>query len=88
MGYCQEENDKQETKKNADELKATVKETLVSIQCQKLITSMPRRIEAAIKAKGAPDKVLSTYTISEHTFQKANNSQFFSFGLKYSNLLR
>ncbi len=26
MGYCQEENEKQETK-NADELKATVKET-------------------------------------------------------------
>ncbi len=40
---------------NADELKATVKETLASIppqQCHKLITSMPRRIEAVIKAKG------------------------------------
>ncbi|KAK3550107.1 hypothetical protein QTP86_020666 [Hemibagrus guttatus] len=35
--------------KNADELKATVKETWASIppqQCHKLITSMPRRIEA------------------------------------------
>ncbi len=45
--------------KNADEQKATVKETLVSIppqQCHKLITSMPRRIEAVIKAKGAPTK--------------------------------
>ncbi len=31
MGYCQEENEKQETKKNADELKATVKETWASI---------------------------------------------------------
>ncbi len=44
---------------NADELKATVKETLASIppqQCHKLITSMPRRIEAVIKAKGAPTK--------------------------------
>ncbi len=65
MGYCQEENDKQETK-NADELKATVKETWASIppqqchklitsippqQCDKLITSMPLRIEAVIKAK-------------------------------------
>ncbi len=30
MGYCQEENEKQETK-NADELKATVKETWASI---------------------------------------------------------
>ncbi len=43
--------------KNADELKATVKETWASIppqQCHKLITSMPRWIEAVIKAKGAP----------------------------------
>ncbi len=55
---CQEENEKQETK-NADELKATVKKTCASIppqQCHKLITSMPRRIEAVIKAKGAPTK--------------------------------
>ncbi len=45
--------------KNADELKATVKETWASIppqQCHKLITSMPRRIEAVIKAKEAPTK--------------------------------
>ncbi len=45
--------------KNADELKATVKETWASIppqQCHKLIISMPRRIEAVIKAKGAPTK--------------------------------
>ncbi len=44
---------------NADELKATVKETWASIppqQCHKLITSMPRRIETVIKAKGAPTK--------------------------------
>ncbi len=44
---------------NADELMATVKETWASIpaqQCHKLITSMPRRIEAVIKAKGAPTK--------------------------------
>ncbi len=36
-----------------------VKETWASIppqQCHKLITSMPRRIEAVIKAKGAPTK--------------------------------
>ncbi len=42
---------------NADELKAAIKETWASIppqQCHKLITSMPRRIEAVIKAKGAP----------------------------------
>ncbi len=45
--------------KNSDELKATVKETWASIppqQCHKLITSMPRRIEAVIKAKGSPTK--------------------------------
>ncbi len=44
---------------NADELKATVKETWASIppqQCHKLITSMPCRIEAVIKVKGAPTK--------------------------------
>ncbi len=44
---------------NADELKATVKETWASIppqQCHKLITSMPRQIEAVIKAKVAPTK--------------------------------
>ncbi len=44
---------------NADELKATVKETWASIppqQCHKLITSMPRRTDAVIKAKGAPTK--------------------------------
>ncbi len=45
--------------KNADELKATVKETWASIppqQCHKLITSMPRLIETVIKAKGVPTK--------------------------------
>ncbi len=44
---------------NADELKATVKATWASTppqQCHKLISSMPRRIEAVIKAKGAPTK--------------------------------
>ncbi len=44
---------------NADELKATVKETWASIppqQCHKLITSMSRRIEAVIKVKWAPTK--------------------------------
>ncbi len=51
MRYCQEENEKPETK-NADELMATLKETWASIppqQCHKLITSMPRRIETVIK---------------------------------------
>ncbi len=45
--------------KNADELKATIKETWASIppqQYHKLITSTPHRIEAVIKAKRAPTK--------------------------------
>ncbi|KAI2652116.1 F-box only protein 16 [Labeo rohita] len=45
---AKKENEKQETK-NADELKATVKETWASIpphQCHRPITSMPRQIEA------------------------------------------
>ncbi len=44
---------------NADDLKAAIKATCASIppqQCHKLITSMPCRIEAVIKAKGAPTK--------------------------------
>ncbi len=44
---------------NADDLKATVKETWASIppqQCHKLITSMPCRIEAVMKAKRASAK--------------------------------
>ncbi len=44
---------------NADDLKAAIKETWASIppqQCHKLITSMPCRIEAIIKAKGALTK--------------------------------
>ncbi len=45
--------------KNADELKATIKETWAFIppqQCHKLITSTPRRIQTVIQAKGAPTK--------------------------------
>ncbi len=59
MGYCQEEDERPPEPNNADELKATVKEPWASIppqQCHKLITSMPRRIEAVIKAKVAPTK--------------------------------
>ncbi len=39
----------------------------------------------------SPYQVLSTYTVNEHTFQKASNSlkMFFFIGLmKYSDLLR
>ncbi|CAJ0966181.1 unnamed protein product [Ranitomeya imitator] len=44
---------------NADELKAAIKATWASItsqQCHRLITSMPRRIDAEIDAKGSPTK--------------------------------
>ncbi|KAK3568578.1 hypothetical protein QTP86_008786 [Hemibagrus guttatus] len=53
--------------KNADELKATVKEIWASIppqQCHKLITSMPRPIEAVIKAKVLPKPQVSYKTTS------------------------
>ncbi len=78
---------------NADDLKAAIKATWASIppqQCHKLITSMPRRIEAVIKAKGAPTKYWVhiskwTYFPEGQQFTK----KFFFIGLiKYSNLLR
>ncbi len=62
---------------NADDLKATVKETWASIPPQQWPQTdhlHARRIEAVIKAKGAPTKYWVTYTVNEHTFQKANNS--------------
>ncbi len=79
---------------NADELKATIKETWASIppqQCHKLITSMPRRIEAVIKAKGALPSIECIY--SKLTYfpegQLFTKKMFYFFiGLKYSNLLR
>ncbi len=52
-------NDHGVTVLDSDDLKAAIKATWASIppqQCHKLITSMPRRIEAVIKAKGAPTK--------------------------------
>ncbi len=51
---------------NADDLKAAIKETWASIppqQCHKLITSMPRRVEAVFKAKGAPIFLLVLWSI-------------------------
>ncbi len=78
---------------NADDLKATVKETWASIppqQCHKLITSMPRRIEAVIKAKGALPSI--DYIYSKLTYfpegQQFTKNVFFIGLVKYSNLLR
>ncbi len=60
---------------NADDLKAAIKATWAFItpeQCHRLITFMPRRIDAVIHAKGAPTK----YWVhrNEHTFQKPDIS--------------
>ncbi len=51
---------------NADDLKAAIKETWASMppqQCHKLITSMPHRIEAVIKAKGALPSIEYIYSL-------------------------
>ncbi len=75
--------------KNADELKVTVKETWASIppqQCHKLITSMPRRIEAVITAKGAPTKYW--VHIQEMNILPRRPTIHHFFFMKYSNLLR
>ncbi len=58
MEYCQEENAKQETKK-CRWAEGHCQRNLgfhTPQQCHKLINSIPRRIEAVIKAKGAPTK--------------------------------
>ncbi len=58
MGYCQEEDERHQTQQ-CRWPEGAIKETWASIppqQCHKLITSMPRRIEAVIKSKGAPTK--------------------------------
>ncbi len=77
---------------NADELKATVKEPWASIppqQCHKLITSMPRRNEAVIKAKGAPTKYwVHSKLTSFPEGQQFTQKNFFIGLMKYSNLLR
>ncbi len=76
------------------DLKATVKETWASIppqQCHKLITSMPRRIEAVIKAKGAPTKYwvhIQYMNILSTEGQQFTKNVFFIGLMKYSNLLR
>ncbi len=69
MGYCQEENEKQETKKcrwaeGHCQRNLGFGASIPPQQCHKLITSMPRRIEAVIKAKGAPTK----YEYSKWTY--------------------
>ncbi len=80
---------------NADDLKATVKETWASIppqQCHKLITSMPRRIEAVIRLKQKEPLPSIEYIYSKWTYfpegQQFTKHVFFIGLMKYSNLLR
>jgi len=60
---------------NADDLKSAIKATWASItpeQCHRLSSSMPRRIDAVIHAKGGPTKYLVHR--NKHTFQKPDIS--------------
>ncbi len=60
---------------NTDDLKAAIKATWASIKpekCQRLMASMPRRIDAVIHAKWGPTKYYMHR--NEHTFQKPDIS--------------
>ncbi len=92
MGYCQEENEKQETK-TCRWAEGHCQRNLGFTppqQCHKLITSMPRRIEPVIKAKEPLPSI--EYIYSKWTYfpegQQFTNNVFFIGLLKYSNLLR
>ncbi len=64
MEYCQEEDERHQTQQ-CRWPEGPVKEIWASIpphQCHKLITSMPRRIEAVIKAKGALPSIEYIYS--------------------------
>ncbi len=63
--------------KHADELKVTVKETWASIPPQQCTQTdhLHATSNWGSKRKRSSSQVLRTYTVNEHTFQKANNSQ-------------
>ncbi len=74
MGYCQEEDERHQTQQ-CRWPEGHCQSNLVFItpeQCHRLITSMPRRIDAVIHAKGDPTK----YWVhrNEYTFQKPDIS--------------
>ncbi len=74
MGYCQEEDERQQTQQ-CRWPEGRYQSNLGFItpeQCYRLIVSMPRRIAAVIHAKGGPTK----YWVhrNEHTFQKPDIS--------------
>ena len=72
--------------KNKEELTASIKDIWASItprQCHRLIASMPRRIEAVIKAKGFPTKYWRlTYRFESAIFWFWCDPNFFSFFLQ------
>ncbi len=72
MGYCQEEDDRHQTQKCRWPAIKAIWASMTPEQCHRLITSMPRRIDAVIHAKGGPTK----YWVhrNEHTFQKPDIS--------------
>ncbi len=92
MGYYQEENEKQETKKNADEVKATVKETWASYHLSSATNWSPQ-CHAKLRQELKQKKPLPSieYIYSKWTyFPEGQQFTFFVFIdlMKYSNLLR
>ncbi len=76
MGYCQEENEKQETKKcrwAEDHCQRNLDfHTTSAVPQTDYLHATPNC--GSNLSKMSPFQVLSTYTVNEHTFQKANNS--------------
>ncbi len=65
---------------NAEELKATIRATWAlktPEQCHRLIDSMPRRIAAAIQAKGAPTIECCTFNVNTVQLAKISKNPFF-----------
>ncbi len=70
MGYRQEEDERHQIQQCrwAEGRYQSNLGFITPEQCHRLITSMPRRIDAVIKAKGGPTKYCAHRT--EHNFQK------------------
>ncbi len=76
---------------NADDLKTAIKATWASItpeQCQRLIASMPRYIDAVIHAKGGPTKYWVHRNELFRSLTFLFKISFFIDLVKYSNFLR
>ncbi len=93
MGYCQEEDERHQTQQcrwpEGHCQRNLGFHTTSAVPQTDHLHATPNW--GSNESKRSPYQVLSTYTVNEHTFQKANNSlkMFFFIGLmKYSNLLR